>query len=864
MNHLFWRHGIAVGLLLGFTLSGRETLAQRIPPPPGLPSPRLFVVQPNGGQAGKSVEITLTGIDLDNPQDLLFSHPGFSAELLPSEEPKPNSDQAKGKRRGMQRGGPPRESQRYRVTIPADAPLGTHDVRFVNKWGVSNPRAFVVGDLAETHETEPNNDVNEAQKVAIESTISGAIESQTDVDDFVFTGRKGQRVVISGLSSSIDSRLLLSLELRDASGKLLGSNHEYSGNDALLDVDLPADGDYLLRVSAFTYTQGDDEHFYRISITTAPWIDAVFPPVFEPGKSAEVTVYGRNLPGGRADSSAVVEGRTLETLRTTVKAPDDPQTLAYRGHLSPSAAGLDAFELRVKNDSGTSNPYRMTLAKAPVVLDQGKNDTFDTAQSIVPPCEIAGRIEARRDRDWYAFEAKKGDVLSIEGYAERIGSPIDLYFALRNAQTKQIMGEYDDIIEPNNNQARMQGRRQFYERTEDPGRIRFVAPSDGRYELLVSSREAPNQASPRGLYRVRITPEQPDFRLILMPASPDYPAGCVLRQGGEVEASVFVVRQDGFNGAITLSADQLPNGVSCRPQVVGTGERQGTLVLSASADAPAWTGTIKVKGTATINGQAVTRQARAATVTWPVQQQSNIPLISRLDHDFIFAVRDKAPFRLEAGLSELTLVQGEKASVPLKLTALRDDLKTGLQNVTTAVAIPNLNANASLPKPGEAKVEVSTTTNTPPGVHTLVWRGQAQVPFNKDPQAKQKPNVPVTISSTPVTLTIVPKELARLNLNPGNVSAKVGQTAELTVRVNRLFEYAGPFRVEVVLPDNVKGVQKAEGEIPAGQDETKLALKIDPDAQPGNRTNLAVRITAEFVEKHPTTQETKFSVNVNK
>ena len=31
------------------------------------------------------------------------------------------------------------------MTIPADAPLGIHDVRVVNEWGISNPRAFLVG-----------------------------------------------------------------------------------------------------------------------------------------------------------------------------------------------------------------------------------------------------------------------------------------------------------------------------------------------------------------------------------------------------------------------------------------------------------------------------------------------------------------------------------------------------------------------------------------------------------------------------------------------------------------------------------------------------------------------------------------------
>ena len=47
------------------------------------------------------------------------------------------------------------------------------------------------------------------------------------------------------------------------------------------------------------YTQGGPDYFYRLSISTAPWIDAVFPPVVEAGKATQVTIYGRNLPGGQ-------------------------------------------------------------------------------------------------------------------------------------------------------------------------------------------------------------------------------------------------------------------------------------------------------------------------------------------------------------------------------------------------------------------------------------------------------------------------------------------------------------------------------------------------------------------------------------
>ncbi len=277
-------------------------------------------------------------------------------------------------------------------------------------------------------------------------SITGTISTPTDVDYYLFEGKKGQRVVVSCLASSIDSKLQPQIQLYTRAGSPLGFNRDYQGTDALLDATLPADGEYYVRVISFTYTLGGPEYFYRLSISTAPWIDAVFPPMVEPGKETKVTVYGRNLPGGVLDPSAVIDGKVLESATVTVKPPADPkavQRLAFHGHVSPRTSGMDGFELVLKNATGSSNPYLLTYATAPIVLDNGANDTADTAQTVKIPCEIAGRIEKLRDRDWYRFEVKKGETYSIEVYGDRLGSTLDMYFTLRQEKSKNVQ-EFDD------------------------------------------------------------------------------------------------------------------------------------------------------------------------------------------------------------------------------------------------------------------------------------------------------------------------------------------------------------------------------------------------------------------------------------
>ena len=47
-----------------------------------LPTARLFSVFPSGGKQGTTVEITITGGDLEEVNQLYFDHPGIKAELV--------------------------------------------------------------------------------------------------------------------------------------------------------------------------------------------------------------------------------------------------------------------------------------------------------------------------------------------------------------------------------------------------------------------------------------------------------------------------------------------------------------------------------------------------------------------------------------------------------------------------------------------------------------------------------------------------------------------------------------------------------------------------------------------------------------
>src|SRR6266849_5609292 len=92
-----------------------------------LPNPRLTTIMPVGGKAGATVELTWTGTDVEEPQELRFSLPGIKAEPVPPPPPDPTKP-------APNPPPPPPPVTKFKITIPADAPLGICDVRLVNKW----------------------------------------------------------------------------------------------------------------------------------------------------------------------------------------------------------------------------------------------------------------------------------------------------------------------------------------------------------------------------------------------------------------------------------------------------------------------------------------------------------------------------------------------------------------------------------------------------------------------------------------------------------------------------------------------------------------------------------------------------------
>ena len=138
----------------------------------GLPTPRLLTVMPMGGQAGSTVEVAITGADLEEANELRFSIPKITAKPKTAADGKP-------------------EANKFVVTIAADAPRGVHEVRAMTRFGVSSPRAFAVGGMPEITREKANTSIETALELKPNSICNAAVTAAA-ADYYSFQAAKGK------------------------------------------------------------------------------------------------------------------------------------------------------------------------------------------------------------------------------------------------------------------------------------------------------------------------------------------------------------------------------------------------------------------------------------------------------------------------------------------------------------------------------------------------------------------------------------------------------------------------------------------------------------------------------------------------
>ena len=721
---------VGCGLALALSMPAR---AQQI----GLPGARLNAIFPAGAQIGGECDIKITGIDLDDATALLFSHPGITATPKVAEP-------------GLGQSGPQPIEGAFSVKVAANVRPGYYEARASGKYGVSNPRAFLVSAQPESLEVEPNNLPAQATAIQLNSIVNGRSDGQADRDYFRFSAHAGERVVIDIWSYRLDSPMDPTLILSDANGRELKHNRDSNRRDALLDFVAPADGDYLVEVRDAIFAGGTD-YVYRLAVSTGPYVDFVLPAAVAAGTTGEVTVFGRNLPGGQPAPQFVVDGSSLEMLRAKVASPTTEALGdgSWESLVEPDESSADLFDYQFDANGRFSNPVRLSVASAAVIEEQEPaNNDPATAPLVAGPCVYCGQFYPRGDQDWLQLDAKAGETWSIEVVSQRLGRLTDPTLVIQQVITDaQGQTQIKDLMAVDDGVPNLGGR--FFETASDDPIATFTAPADGRYRVGIRDLYNGARSDPRNVYNLVIRRPQPDFRVIatphFAPANPDpnqnQPTvwSPVLRNGGTEMIDLYVFRRDGFAGEVTIVAEDLPPGVTTTPVVVGGDQRTATLVLKAE-NAMAGHSLARLLGKARIGEVEAVRTARCATMITP-GVQNQVFSRSRLARSIAVSVfPEQVDFSLDVDGAAPLVLEMSRAGVvqaPLRVTRrgeFKGNVNVLAQGLPGNVQPKNLTIEASAT---EGKFEIALQNNAPLGQYSFHFFGKGQVQYKRNPEAAQ-------------------------------------------------------------------------------------------------------------------------------
>ena len=158
----------------------------------------------------------------------------------------------------------------------------------------------------------------------------------------------------------------------------------------------------------------------------SPELNRISPMSARPGETVTVTLQGKNLLqpqqvwtsfGGQMEWQKSGPGKDGKAPKPDDKKLTGKLTLAAK---APLGIGF----LRLPTATGMSGPLFFLVDELPVVTKNAQNASAEKAQVLTAPLAVEGAAEAGRS-DFYRFEMKAGQSLSVEAFAVRIGSKMD-------------------------------------------------------------------------------------------------------------------------------------------------------------------------------------------------------------------------------------------------------------------------------------------------------------------------------------------------------------------------------------------------------------------------------------------------------
>jgi hypothetical protein len=481
--------------------------------------------------------------------------------------------------------------------------------------GKVEPLVFQPSSIDETIESEPNDDSSAANRFTTPQILNGRFQQPRDIDRFVFTAKKDERIVFETLSRSLGSPADVFMTIQNAQGQeLVAADDSTAWNfpaaankdDARLDFKVPADGEYTLSLWDLN-KRGGNEFVYRIRATP-----------FEPGfrllarqlDAQKTSIDKMDVPQGAAAMLLVrpvrieysgpialsVEGLPpgLTASPTTI-GPGQADTVITVN--ATDGAALGAAQVRVVGTAEIAGKKVVEYADCSEVL------SVSLANMPWPPRNLTNNLALSvAERPFFTLEAKldapalgRGTTLPITVSAKRADSFTDpITLAVQGLPPNIDLGNKPIDKEQNQTQITLKSKQN--------------APLGTHSIVITGTGKHGDQ---------QITVAAPAINLDLrMPIELSLEtAGGKVPVNGNLKMKAKVNRLLGFNSAVELELKNLPKGVTAAKVTIPERAAEAEIELTVAPDAAVGAiSNLSLVGTTNVAGENQTVTAPNTTL----------------------------------------------------------------------------------------------------------------------------------------------------------------------------------------------------------------------------------------------------------
>jgi len=364
--------------------------------------PTLNSIAPQGIARGTTAEMTVEGLNLARTSAIYFSELGVTGRILRVKELPDLPDVrlgSNGTPSTVDVGPlPPRNQVTVEVQVAPDAEIGPVSFRLLTPLGTSPEGRFLIEPYyGEAPDREPNDTPDQAFETLLPAILTGAISRPGDVDYYKIQAQAGQEISFYNGAMLIGSSLQPVVAILDADLNVAAEFGLHGGVEQTMFAHRFAKaGSYYIRVADYLQS-GRAGNTYRLIAGEFPLALGAYPLGLRKNVAGEVTPRGYHLP-----ARLKVDGK-------------------------PSGDSEDELVARPER---SFSPVRLALGSEPEIVSQGGR--------ITPPVTVNGRIAAPSAENRYRFRARKSEHLILEVNAQRLGSSLDSYLEVLDAQGNPI------------------------------------------------------------------------------------------------------------------------------------------------------------------------------------------------------------------------------------------------------------------------------------------------------------------------------------------------------------------------------------------------------------------------------------------